>query len=218
MVYHMRKEELFEDLRRRIISGELLPGQWLVERDLSEEYKISRTPIREKLRKLANLGLVELEPSRGYRVKELGVEEIVEIFNAREAIEGECTRLACLSGSSEFLIQVKELKARLESIDIQREPERGVIIGKELHDLIVQTANNRYLEEFYQKLANLAALTRNMSKKSSQIEMISKDFHLRILDALLEKNAEEGERLMREHLRFTCKALLHTYLRVGVSI
>lgn len=214
----MRKEELFEDLRRRIISGELLPGQWLVERDLSEQYHISRTPIREKLRKLANLGLVELEPSKGYRVKDLGVEEIVEIFNAREAVEGECTRLACLGATPEFLSKVETLKVRLEGIDIEKEPERGVVVGKDMHDLIVQTANNRYLKEFYQKLSNLAALTRNMSKKSSQIEMISKNFHLRILNALLEKNAEEGERLMREHLRFTCKALLNTFLRVGVSL
>ena len=214
----MKKEEVFEDLRVRIINGDLPPGQWLVERDLSEMYRISRTPVREKLRKMANLGIVEFEPSKGYQVKKLRVEEIIEIFNAREAVEGESARLACLARNSAFLKRLEELRIQLESVDILSESARGVEIGKQIHDLIMDTANNRFLSEFYQKLTNLAALARNMSKNSPKIESHSKDDHLNIVKALADGDAEKCEKYMREHIRSTCRALVNNYLNLPGSI
>ncbi len=211
----MKKTEFFEDLKEKILRGELAAGQWLVERELSEIYNISRTPIREKLRKLANLGLVEFQPSKGYQVKKLSIEEIIDIFHAREAIEGECTRLACLSESNEFIYKAKELQQQLASIDIQNNTAEGVILGKKIHDLIIETANNRYLKEFYEKLKNIAALTRNMSKNSPQIEENSKNYHMQILEALIQKDVEKSEALMREHLRLTCNGLINIILRIG---
>lgn len=210
----MKKEEVFEDLRLRIIKGDLLPGQWLVERELSEMYRISRTPVREKLRKLANLGIVELQPSKGYQVKKLSVEEIIEIFHAREAVEGECARLACLSDSPNFLKKIDELAEQLQAIDISADSAQGVAVGQKLHNLVMETANNRYLAEFYHKLMNLAALTRNMSKNSPLIEEHSKNDHLKILAALRERDVEKSEEYMREHLRSTCNALVKNYLNL----
>ena len=82
----------------------------------------------------------------------------------------------------------------------------------EIHNLIIEMADNRFLTEFYQKLSNLMALTRSMSRNSPRIEERSKQDHLHILRALEERNAEDGERFMREHLRGTCRALLREYL------
>ena len=211
----MNKEEIFEDLRRRIISGELPPGHWLAERELCDIYHLSRTPIREKLRDLADLGIVELQPSKGYQVKKLSIEEIVEIFHAREAVEGEGARLACLIDSADFLKKTEELRERLEAVDISADSAQGVAIGKSIHDLIIYTTNNRYLTEFYEKLMDLAALTRNMSKNSPHIEENSKQDHLRILLALSERDAKKSERFMKEHLRVTCKALVKNHLNLS---
>jgi len=210
----MNKEEMFEDLRTRILSGDLVPGDWLVERELSELYGNSRTPIREILRKLAHLGIVELQPSKGYQVKRLSIEEIVEIFHAREAVEGEGARLACLVDSDELIEASRELHERLLAVDISTDTAKGLAIGKQLHDLVMKAANNRYLTEFYEKLRNLAALTRNMSRNSPHIEEKSKNDHLAILSALSERDAKKSERLMKEHLRATCKALVRNHLNV----
>jgi DNA-binding GntR family transcriptional regulator len=208
----MKKEEVFEDLRMRITSGEVSPGKWLVERELGDTYKVSRTPIRETLRKLSNLGIVVLQPAKGYQVKILRVEEIVEIFHAREAVEGECARLACLTSSGEFAEKIDDLRKQLEAVEITKDSAKGVVIGNKIHNLIMEMADNRFLSEFYQKLSNLMALTRNMSKHSAIIEERSKIDHLRILRALRDGNADAGEKLMREHLRGTCKALVKNYL------
>ena len=210
----MRKEEIFTDLRERIIQGKLSPGQWLVERELCDLYQISRTPIRENLRNLASLGVVALEPAKGYRVKDLGVEEIVEIFQAREMLEGECARLACLKYSPDFLDKIEILKNQLEEIDVLSDSAHGVSLGKNIHDLIVKTANNRYLSELYEKLSCMAALTRNMTQQAPKIEEKSKEAHLRLLDALSKRDPALSEKCMREHLHSTCRSLVDSNLNL----
>lgn len=210
----MTKEEAIEDLKSRIINGDLAQGQWLVERELSEYYDLSRTPVREVLRELSNVSMVELQASRGYQVKRLTIKEVIDIFNAREALEGEGARLACSTDSSGFVEKVDELKRKLTEVSTGAQ---SVSVGREIHEFVMETANNRYLLEFYRKLRNLAALTRNLTKEHSFIEEESKKAHFKILEALGDRNAEESERLMKEHLRSTSKLFLrrlihHDYL------
>jgi DNA-binding GntR family transcriptional regulator len=211
---HMDKEAVFQELRRKIFQKELSPGQWLVERDISGTYKISRTPVREILRRLSVEGLVTLEPSKGYMVKQLNLEEIVEIFQAREAIEGMASRLACLRGGENFFSLVQQLKAQLEEIKINKQADcvLGVKIGRQLHEAIIEASNNSVIFEFYQKLKNLAALTRNITEKSIEIEAASKRSHIAIARTLLERNEIGSEKLMREHLNNTCRLLVESYL------
>jgi DNA-binding GntR family transcriptional regulator len=87
-----------------------------------------------------------------------------------------------------------------------------VVIGSALHDLIAETAKNSLLFEFYQKLKNLAAITRNITKKSVNIEHHSKDEHLELMKAIEEKDSEKGEQCMRKHLRETCRRLVEEYV------
>src|SRR5690554_1887708 len=106
----MKTIDVYEDLKAKISKEEFLPGEILVERDLCEIYKISRTPIREVLWKLVSDGLIEKVSNKGYRVKELTLENIFEIFQARESIEGMAVRLACQKGDSDFLSKIKQLQ------------------------------------------------------------------------------------------------------------
>ena len=216
----MDKEAVFQELRRKIFQEDLSPGQWLVERDISETYDISRTPVREILRRLSVEGLVTLEPAKGYMVKRLNLEEIVEIFQAREAIEGMASRLACLRGDENFFAFVQRLKAQLEEIKIDKKADcaLGVKIGRQLHEAIIKASNNFVLFEFYQKLKNLAALTRNITEKSLEIEAASKEGHIAIARALLERKEIESEKLMREHLKNTCRLLVQSFLLDRVEV
>ena len=98
----MDKTTVYEDIRRQIVEEKLAPGQWLIERELCETYRMSRTPIREILWKLTADGFLEQEANRGFVVRRLGLEQIFEIFQAREAIEGMAARLACRRGGEAF--------------------------------------------------------------------------------------------------------------------
>ena len=208
----MKKEVAYQDLKQRILREELAPGQWLVERDVSRDYEISRTPVREILRMLVTDGIVTLEPSKGYLVRKLNLEEIVEIFQAREAIEGTAARLSCIKGDESFFSRIAELGEQFEHLDIKKDSSLGVVTGNELHDAIVEAANNKLLSEFYQKLRNLSTLIRNITKKSVEIEMNSRNAHLTITKAVQERNEIKSEQCMREHLITTCRSLIQSYL------
>jgi len=201
------KNTTYGKLKTKIISGKLLPGSILVEREVGGEYGISRTPVREILLQLISDGLINRDPSMGYTVRKISLEEIINIFQCREAIEGMAARLACQKGDDNFFSVTKELKAKLEKINIEKNVQEGVIIGRKLHDLIIVAANNTFLKEFYHKLRNITALTRNITRKSIFIEKKSKESHLVIINALEEKDEEKSEHCMREHLRTTCRMM-----------
>ena len=201
------KNTIYKGLKKEIMSGKLLPGNNLVEREISNEYSISRTPVREVLWRLASDGLLEQESTGGYIVKKVSLEEIFNIFQSREAIEGMAARLACQKGDDNFFSNIKEIRERINEIDIEKNSEEGVFFGRKLHDLIITTADNAFLSEFYNKLRDLAALTRNITQRSVLIEKKSQESHLVIINSLEEKDEEKSEYHMREHLRITCRLM-----------
>jgi DNA-binding GntR family transcriptional regulator len=206
------KEKIYRDLKERIIRDELSAGQWLVERDLCSKYQISRTPMREVLQRLVSEGLLDLHKSKGYAVKTLSMKEIVEIFQAREAIECMLTRLACHNIDEHLTARLNELKLELEEVEIEKDIPGGVEIGRKFHDLISKTAKNSFLYEYYIGIKDLSALTRNISKRSVEIELKSKMEHLEILEALLKGDEEQSENCMRNHLRNTCERIVETHI------
>ena len=205
------KNTIYKELKNQIMSGKLLPGSNLVEREISNKYSISRTPVREILWRLASDNLLEQEPSGGYTIRKISLEEIFDIFQSREAIEGMAARLACQKGDDNFFSNIKAMRERIKEIDIEKNSQEGVFFGRNLHDLIIATANNAFLSEFYNKLRNLSVLTRNITQKSVFIEKKSQESHLAIIDALEEKDEEKSEHCMREHLRITCRLMVNHF-------
>ena len=208
----MNKKDLYKELKLKIFNEEISPGTWLVERELCEKYNLSRTPVREILRVLVSDGLITLEPTKGYSVRKLSFEEIVEIFHARESVEGMAARLSCLRGGQDFLSKIAELKNQLEQIDIDKDTYLGIETGHKLHNIIIKAAGNKLLDEFYKKLNNLSSLTRNLSKRSVEIERNSRNDHIAIAQAILEKDEEKCEHAMRKHINGTCLLLTQSYL------
>jgi len=201
------KNTIYKELKTKIMSGKLLPGSSLVEREISDEYSISRTPVREILWRLASDGLLEQEPSKGYIIRKISLEEIFNIFQSREAIEGMAARLACLKGDAKFFSKINELGKKIKEVDIEKNTQEGVFFGRKLHDVIIYTASNPFLSQFYNKLRNLSSLTRNITQRSILIEKKSQESHLTIINAIEERDEEKSEYCMREHLRTTCRLM-----------
>jgi DNA-binding GntR family transcriptional regulator len=207
----MDKNSVYEDIRRQIAAEKLLPGQWLIERELCEAYRMSRTPIREILWKLTADGLLEQETNRGFVVRRLGLEQIFEIFQTREAIEGMAARLACRRGGEAFHSKLRDIKKKIARADIESDPALGIALGRELHRAIMDAAHNGIMADINEKLENLTVLTANITKRSPAIEKASADAHLNIINAMLQQDEEKGEHLMREHLRVTCRHVVDQF-------
>ena len=207
----MDKNVVYEDIRRQIAEERLLPGQWLIERELCETYRMSRTPIREILWKLTADGLLEQATNRGFVVRRLGLEQIFEIFQAREAIEGMAARLACRRGGEAFHTTLREIKKKIARANIEADPVLGIELGRELHGAIMNAAHNQIMADINERLENLTVLTANITKRSPAIEKASANAHLNIINAMLQQNEDEGEQLMREHLRETCRHVVEQF-------
>jgi DNA-binding GntR family transcriptional regulator len=207
----MDKSKVYEDIRRQIVEEKLAPGQWMIERELCETYRMSRTPIREILWKLTADGFLEQEANRGFVVRRLGLEQIFEIFQAREAIEGMAARLACRRGGAAFHTKLREIKKKIAKANIESDPMLGIALGRELHRATIDAAHNSIMADINERLENLTVLTANITKRSPAIEKASADAHLNIINAMLQQDEEKGEQLMREHLRETCRHVVEQF-------
>ena len=202
------KEIIYNKLKKRIINGEILPGNILTEREICNEYNISRTPVREILWHLMSDGLLKKDPSREYIVTILSLDEIFNIFQSRESIEGMATRIACLKSHENFLTKINNLGEKIKKIDIDKNPQEHVFYGRQLHDSIIAMADNPFLTEFYEKLKDLSALIRNITKNSASIEKKSQEAHLKIINAINKKDEDKSEYYMRKHLKTTCRFIV----------
>ena len=140
------REQVKDVLLQRIASGELKPGERLVETRIAQELGTSQAPVREALRDLELLRLVESEPFRGSRVRVFGMEEMVEVYPVRAVLEELAARLAAekLGGD------VTSLEAELEAMkDAVRRDDTHALVEHDVafHRLIVEAAGNSVLEQ-----------------------------------------------------------------------
>lgn len=145
-------------IEEAIVSGELAPGTVLRQEQLSEQFKVSRTPIREALRRLAALGLVSFVPNRGVRVRTLSREDLQEAFLVRAELESLATEIATPKFTPEEVEELDAAEKRFATISQElraREPgdERRTIMGDwvranhTFHDVIYRVANLPLVEQ-----------------------------------------------------------------------
>lgn len=204
----MTKQQAYEHLKNGIIEGSIAQGQWLVERELCRQYGLSRTPIRELLFRLVSERLVVREPSKGFSVRKLTMEHVVEIFQAREALEDMAVMLACQRMDEDTIKRLETLRLQLYEVDVEQEIARAVKLGRLMHNTIRDAAKNSLLSDMYVTIDNLTYLTANLTVRSMKIERRSRASHLEIIDALLGQNMEGARQRMREHLRETSSLLV----------
>ena len=207
----MKKDEILDDLRQKILSEVYTQGQPLIERELCEYYSISRTPIREILWRLVLDGVVEQRPARGFNVRTLGWEQIFEIFQTREAIEGMASRLTCQRQDGRIIERLRQLKDALETMPEKNVAKEGPEIGRVLHQTIIEGSSNSLLGEIYEKIGYMAKLTSNIAQKSRIIETDSRDGHVAIINAIIEGDPDNCEQVTRVHLRVTCRNIINTF-------
>ena len=120
-----KADDIALDLEELIVSGQIAPGSVLRQEQLSEQYQVSRTPIREALRRLAALGLVSFEPNRGVRVRTLSRDELREAFLVRAELESLATELAVPRIGAEELAALDAAEKLLQRADARAPPPRA---------------------------------------------------------------------------------------------
>lgn len=196
------KEEALGILTEEILSRTLPPGHPLVERVLAERFQLSRTPIREILRRLEHDRLVDVRPNQGVFVRTLTPKDMQNLFQLRIALEPVAASLAAQHRPDDDLRRVRTLfddaSARAED-----DPTELVSLGQALHDAIVAWTDNDLLVDMYALLRKQTRLVRHVARKSLDLESRSFEEHLAVLDAIGRRDADAAHESMRQHLERT---------------
>jgi len=200
-LYH----QVYQHLVNEILAGRLPPGCTLRETVLAAQLKVSRTPIREALRKLAAYGLVEMSPNRSAIVRRLGAEQLGHIYQIREALEGMATELACGNLTDDDFTQLDRLAATIHD---EKQPGYKTACHKfdvELHRLIASRAGNPVLAQEIEKFHDLVQLVRERTASYTETMALAYRQHLGIIAALKAGDGDAARQAMIEHIRSSCE-------------
>ena len=205
-------EQVAERLRTRIYAHELVPGTWVDEQKLAEEYGISRTPMREALKVLASEGLVQLKPRRGCYVTELSEEDLDEIFPVMALLEGRVAYEATSKATAKYITSLEAIHNQLEKSAKQSNIDGFFEANQDFHKALQELAGNRWLQKAIDDLRIVVRLTRRDSLRLDGRVAQSLEEHRAILAAIQKRDAAEASRLMHDHLLSGRMALakLHT--------
>lgn len=192
-------KKAYHKIKFNILASYFSPGQVLKEADLAKRLKMSRTPIREALRKLAHEGLLKNIPNKGVLVKELSLQDIMEIDQVREFLEGPAARLAADKINITKLEKIeRSLKRLIQNIPGPAEFERFVEVDLEFHLLIAQTIGNGRLEAIVANLMEIISQVRKTRTAKRLRESVRE--LLDIISALKVKDGIRAETLIRAHI------------------
>ncbi len=186
-------EQAYRLLAERIIGGRYPAGTRLTEEVLAAEFGISRTPLREALRRLTAEGLIEPLPKRGLRVVSPSPEEIAELFDCRSRIEPQLLREALPHIPTS---ELRELRRRIETGG----PEESLAVDEAMHRLIAEHCGNRFFREIALNLLKRSAPYRTL--RNCTIPETPRSERIGLLDAMIAGDAETASELLIRHFRF----------------
>lgn len=195
------RDVVYEHLKEAILVGKLLPGERLLEVELAEQMGVSRTPVREAMRRLEREGLVVLRPFRGAEVVRVPRERAEQLFQVREALECLTARLvAARAGPADILL----LRSIIEQAEVaaRNGDYPGVnALNRRFHGELARMSGNIPLVTLFEQIQDHINLLRAtaLSRPGRPEEAIRE--HADIVDAVAAGDADRAEVLVREHIR-----------------
>lgn len=197
---HVAAERAYVELRDRLSSGTLLPGQRLVEADLVESLNVSRAVVRATLTRLAYEGLVEKEPNRGARVRRVSEAEAVEITQARAVLEALVAREAAVHATADDLDAMRALIEDMHTLLAENDLIAYSECNSKLHRRIIAASGHAVAQRL---ITNLRAQMvrfqyRTILVPGRPAESVKE--HAALVDAIAARDPDRAEQAMRYHL------------------
>ena len=191
-------ETTYERLCEEIRSGKLPPGSRLRETEIAERLAVSRTPVREAIRRLEADGLVDHLPRSGAVVRKLEYPELMELYEMRTVLEGTAARLAARAASP---VELEELVAINDEMRAAAgRPEVVIGLNRQFHKLLLDAARNRFLLRAMATVENTLLILGSSSMAMPDRAREAVDEHREVLDALLARDGAGAEAAMRRHM------------------
>ncbi|NKY54716.1 GntR family transcriptional regulator [Nocardia flavorosea] len=194
--------ELSDRIFELVVAGHYGPGEKLNETELAERMGVSRTPIREALKELANTGVVVVERNKGARVREQTEESVEATFDLRSLVEPRAAGLAATAMSSETidLLRASALRMR-DEVSAAGSLTEIAALNHDFHTTILASCPNRRLADVALGLLKPIVASRTLRSYGPEELRRSANHHLEIVDAVAYRDAEWVEAVMRAHIR-----------------
>lgn len=191
--------EVAELLRERIFAQALPPGSWIDELKLSEEYGISRTPLREALKVLAAEGLVTMKLRRGAYVTEVSERDLSDVYHLLALLESDAAAVVAERATDEQLRELQALHQDLENAAGER--ELFFTVNEAFHRRLLEVADNRWRDQMVNDLRKVMKLNRHHSLLKSGRLQESLAEHRLLVEALLQRNSKLAAQRMQAHFQ-----------------
>ena len=207
-----------QELERRILAGDVLPGDKINEADIAGEFYVSRGPVREAFRALEQAGLVRTEKNRGVFVRQVSLAEADEIYEVRAGLDQLIGRLAAERATPAQVAELRELVARMREEGLARSVADYFPLNIRLHDRLAEITGNRTLLSAYRRLINeLNLYRRETLARGHDAFPTSTSEHAAIVEAVAARDADGAARLLYEHA-MTSRRRLHAALERDDSL
>jgi DNA-binding GntR family transcriptional regulator len=193
-------EATFQTLKLLLVEGKIAPGSKLNERELAESLNVSRTPIREAIRRLAADGLVELIANRGAIAVQLSIEDVIHTFDVIAELEGYSGELAAKNISESTLSELEALQYEMMASYARRDLSSYFKLNLRIHRLINQAANNPVLATLFSQVNSRIEALRFRSNQDGMKWEKAVEEHQEMLHALKARDSARVRKVMITHV------------------
>jgi len=216
------KEDIFDVLHEKIISGTYKPGDWLRQDDIATQLGVSMTPVREALDLLVSAGVAERVPYRGVRVREMSTKDVVEAYGLRLILEAVIAQEAARNITDEQIQALERMLDQMKTHGTLKEMSDERKLSREFHSAIAAASKNELLIKLYDIVANAfpdwllyEALFRNPELLADSTARTLKE-HIAIVEALKKREPIRAAQKSIEHVMDSGK-WLEEYLEIPVA-
>jgi DNA-binding GntR family transcriptional regulator len=197
------KNGTYESIKNRILAGSYEPGEKLSEEELAAAAGVSRTPVREALRRLHAEGLVDWEANRGATVPAWSEKDLEEIFELRALLEGYGAELAAARITPAEIIRLRELSAEMERHAAGHDEDRAdriAVCNAEFHEIILGAGRNRRLSALLGAVVQTPLVNRTFRRYDDAAMVRSMSHHRELIDAFEVGDRAWAGSVMRAHI------------------
>ena len=194
------REIVYEELKRQILVGEIAPGTRMMEVELAEDMGVSRTPVREAIRKLEKEGLVTIEPRRGAYASDISIKDMVDVLEVRQMLEGMAASMAAQKVTEEEKLDFVEANSAYKNAVKKGNIEEIIRYDELFHQLILSYSGNKTLNQLLSQVQELALRFRYIYYDDfSRYENMPVE-HEEIEEAIISGDTQKAKVVAEEHV------------------
>lgn len=195
------RQQVYQCLKQIILKGDLASGERVIETKLAEQLQVSRTPIREAISQLKREKLIVSKPNGGFKVATLSVQDAIQLYDCRIALEQLAIAGVCEQITSKQLKQLEKYVLLAEKlVESESNSSKSLEIDYQFHRLIAESSGNQWLLTLLEQVFDQMSLLRIQTTKHNPQVLDIRLEHRQVYDAIALKKSDLAQATIKEHL------------------